>query len=172
MSVLALVVHGLLDHKLKSLMLLIHIHLASTPAVLTLQEVHSAIDLHIVGTFEDNCVLSDPKLEGRRSLSPSYELYTASFPATIFAAEVKLPNQRIPKNVQQALSLQFVEEWGTAIDRENVDFPNHDCFDPVQLPPNAHILPCLWVFTRKRDNTAKARFCVGGHLQLLGRLFT
>ncbi len=103
------------------------------------------------------------------ALTDSYELYTASMPATIFAAEVKMPHQRIPKNVQQALSQQFVEEWDPAIDREKVGFLNHNCFAPVLLPPHARVLPGLWVFTRKRDNTAKARFCVGGHRQLLGR---
>jgi hypothetical protein len=30
-------------------------------------------------------------------------------------------------------------------------------------------MPGLWVFTRKSDNTPKARFCVGGHHQILGQ---
>ncbi len=79
-----------------------------------------------------------------------------------------MPNQRIPKNVQQAFSLQLVEEWGPAINRENVGFLNHDCFAPILLPPDAHVLPGLWVFTQKHDNTAKTTFCVEGHRQLLG----
>ena len=58
---------------------------------------------------------------------------------------------------------------GPAIDRENAGFLIHSCFAPVQLPPNQRTLPGRWVFTRKRDNTAKARFVVGGHRQLLGR---
>ncbi len=95
------------------------------------------------------------------ALADSYELYVASLPATIFAAEVKAPNQPIPEYVQQALSLQFVEEWGPAIDRENVGFLNHDCFAPDQLPPNAHVFPGLWVFPMKRDNTAKSPFLCG-----------
>jgi hypothetical protein len=34
---------------------------------------------------------------------------------------------------------------------------------------HAKVLPGIWVFTRKRDHSAKARFCVGGHCQILGR---
>ena len=169
------------------------IPLPCAPAVLTLQEVHSASDLHIVGTFEGNFVLSDSNLDGLRILSPSslpkvlyythtrnlcavhlalvdsYELYTASLPADVFAQEVQVPDTRIPKSVQQALSPSFLDEWGPAIDRENAGFLKHSCFAPVQLPPGQRTLPGLWVFTRKRDNTAKARFVVGGHRQLLGR---
>jgi hypothetical protein len=39
----------------------------------------------------------------------------------------------------------------------------------VRLPSGARPLPWLWVFTRKRDGTPKARFCVGGHRQIMGR---
>jgi hypothetical protein len=169
------------------------IPLPSAPAALTLKEVHSAIDLHIVGTFEGNFVLSDSHLDGLRSLSPSslpkvlyythmqglsavhlaladsYEYYTATVPAQIFAQEVTVSNSLIPKTVQQALSPSFVDEWGPAIDKENAGFQKYDCFAAVPLPSGAHLLPGLWVFTRKRDNSAKARFCVGGHRQLLGR---
>ena len=62
-----------------------------------------------------------------------------------------------------------MDEWGPAIDKENGGFCKYDCFAAVPLPHGERTLPGLWVFTRKRDGTAKARFCVGGHRQLLGR---
>jgi hypothetical protein len=169
------------------------IPLVGAPAALTLQEVDNATDLHIVGTFEGNFVLSDSALEGLRMLSPaslpkvlyyahnrnlckvhlaladSYQLYTATFPETVFPQEVPAPNQHIPKNIQQALSPAFVDEWGPAIDKENKGFQHHDCFAAVPLPSGARPLPGLWVFTRKRDGSPKARFCVGGHRQIMGR---
>ncbi len=52
----------------------------------------------------------------------------------------------------------MVDEWGAAIDRENAGFIKHSCFEPVALPTNVKVLPGIWVFTRKRDNSAKARF--------------
>jgi len=75
----------------------------------------------------------------------------------------------IPKNIKEALSPQFVSEWGPAIDKENEGFRAHDCFQSMPLPAGAKLLPGIWVFTRKRDGTAKARFCVGGHKQILGQ---
>ena len=83
---------------------------------------------------------------------------------------MKSSSTRVPKNVTEALSPSFVDEWGPAIDRENAGFQKYNCFQPVpSLPPGARTLPGLWVFTRKRDNSAKARFCVGGHRQLINR---
>ncbi len=169
------------------------IPLSGAPAALTLQEVDTATDLHIVGTFEGNFVLSDSALNGLRSLSPtslpkvlyythtrnlcsvhlaladSYQLYTATIPETVFPQEVPAKNQRIPKNIQQALSPEFVDEWGPAIDQENKGFLHHNCFTAVPLPSGVRPLPGLWVFTRKRDGSPKARFCVGGHRQIMGR---
>jgi hypothetical protein len=169
------------------------IPLSGAPAALTLQEVESATDLHIVGTFEGNFVLSDSALEGLRLLSPaslpkvlyythtnnlssvhlaladSYQLYTATLPDNVFPQEVPSKSHRIPKNIQQALSPDFVHEWGPAIDRENQGFQHHNCFTAVPLPSGARPLPGLWVFTRKRDGSPKARFCVGGHRQIMGR---
>jgi hypothetical protein len=170
------------------------IPLSAVPAALTLQEVHSACDLHIVGTFEGNFVLSDSNLTGLRTLRPaslprvlyythkhnlssvhlslvdSYQLYQATMPADVFPQEVKSRTTRIPKNVTEALPPSFVDKWGQAIDRENAGFQKYNCFQPVpSLPSGARTLPGLWVFTHKRDNSAKARFCVGGHRQLIGR---
>ena len=78
-----------------------------------------------------------------------------------------------PQYVQQAVSPSFVDEWGPAIDRENAGFLKHSCFAPVCLPPGHSKLPGLWGFTCnlsscKCDNTAEARYAVGGHRQMLG----
>jgi hypothetical protein len=169
------------------------IPLSDVPAALTLQEVDNSTDLHIVGTFEGNFVLSDSALDGLRTLSPaslpkilyythtknlcsvhlaladSYQFYTATLPETVFPQEVSATTPRIPKSIQQALSPEFVDEWGPAIDKENQGFRHHNCFTAVPLPPGARPLPGLWVFTRKRDGSPKARFCVGGHRQIMGR---
>ncbi len=78
-------------------------------------------------------------------------------------------DRSIPRNVKEALSPSFVSEWAPAIDRENAGFVKHSCFEPMALPNHAKVLSGIWVFTRKRDHSAKARFCVGGHRQILGR---
>ena len=169
------------------------IPLSAAPAALTLQEVHTACDLHIVGTFEGNFVLSDSNLTGLRTLSPStlprvlyyththnlpavhlsladsVELYNASMPDNVFPQEVPSRTSRVPKNVTEALSPAFVDEWGPAIDHENAGFQKNNCFQPVpssSLPPGQRTLPGLWIFTSRRDHTAKARFRVGGHREL------
>ena len=171
------------------------IFLDDKPAVLTLEEVRLTCDLHILGTFEGDFVLSDSNLQGLRTLSPSefntvlfvlnkhnlsepylslndsHSLYSAALPNQIFAQEAKVRAPDIPRNVKDALSPKFVDEWGPAIDRENAGFVKHKCFEPLPSIPiaGARTLPGIWVFTRKRDNSAKARFCIGGHRQILGQ---
>ena len=53
------------------------------------------------------------------------------------------------------------------IQKEIQGFLHHDCFDIV--PAGPRVLPGIWIFSQKRDGTPKARFCVGGHRQILGR---
>jgi hypothetical protein len=77
--------------------------------------------------------------------------------------------QRILKNIQKALSPEFVDKWGTAIDQENESFHRHQRFSAVPLPAGARPLPGLCIFTRKLDGSAKACFCVGSHRQIMGR---
>ena len=67
------------------------------------------------------------------------------------------------------MSDKFIAEWGPAIDKENQGFIKHQCFEEVELPNDSNVMPGLWVLTRKSDNTPKARFCVGGHHQILGK---
>ena len=76
---------------------------------------------------------------------------------------------RSPKTVKEALSPEFLPEWGPAMDREISGFVKHECFAVTTLPPGARCLPGIWIFSRKRDGSAKARFVVGGHRQLEGK---
>ena len=103
------------------------------------------------------------------ALADSYDLLcnSTSITETIFSQEVssELP---IPRSIQQALSPPYIQEWGVAIDKDNHGFILNDCFEIVKLPKGARIFPGVWVFSRKRDDTPKARFCVGGHRQILG----
>jgi len=100
------------------------------------------------------------------SLADSVHLETQPMTNDSFLAG---PNDSIPSTIKEALSSSFVQEWGPAIDRENEGFCQHACFEAVPLPSGARTLPGIWVFTRKRDGSAKARFCVGGHRQIMGR---
>jgi hypothetical protein len=97
------------------------------------------------------------------ALADSYQIYTASLPDHIFSQEVLTQDTRIPKNVQQALSSSFVDEWGPAIDRENAAFQKYDCFAAVPLPPGARPLRGLWVLTRTRGGAPKLD-SVGGDI--------
>ena len=56
------------------------------------------------------------------SLAYSVELYNVSIPDNVFPQEVPSCTLRVPKNVTEALSSAFVDEWGPANDRENACF--------------------------------------------------
>ena len=94
-------------------------------------------------------------------MDDSYHLYFASLLADIFeqevvsggSAQLKSTPCSIPKNVKEALSPQFVDEWRPAINNENACFAKYKCFHPVPLPAQAKILPGIWVFTQKRDGS-------------------
>ena len=168
------------------------IKLPEKPAVLNLEEVHKSFDLQVVGTCEGNFVVADSNFSGFRILPPhkvldvltfthtnhlaaahlsfvdSFALYTATLPADVFAQEVSM-DASIPRNLEEALSPRFIGEFGPAIDKENGGFQKHNCFKPVTLPPGARTLPGQWLFSRKRDGSAKARFVIGGHRQILGK---
>ena len=163
------------------------------PAALNLKELNSTQDMHVLGTFQGRLILSDSCLDGLRQMKPanlarvlhyvqnkqmssvylaltdSIQLMGSKMPDNNFAQEVSHIESAVPRSVQDALSPAFVHEWGPAIDRENQGFLQNQCFEAVSLPRGARTLPGIWVFTRKRDNTPKARFCVGGHRQVLGQ---
>ena len=101
-------------------------------------------------------------------LTESCYIFDALVPEAIGSWGETSANNKIPRNIVQALSPEFVKEWGPAIDKENEGFVSHNCFTPMVLPSGSRKLPGIWVFTRKRDGLAKARFCVGGHKQIIG----
>jgi hypothetical protein len=148
----------------------------------------------MVGTFEGNFVVSNSDLQGLCILTPDaysrvlyvlnnynlsatylslsdlYSLYFAALPTQVFAQEVAARAPDIPCNVKEVLSPKFVEEWGPAIHCKNEGFVKYKCFETTPaLPSGAHTLSGIWVFTSKLDNYAKARFCIGGHRQILGQ---
>jgi len=161
--------------------------LDTCPAALTLSDINQSVDLRIVGTFETNLVLADSSFQGFRSMPPSLFPAVLKYTMKRNFSEVHLSladsallvqqpltdaacvagHESIPKSITQALSPSFVADWGPAIDRENNGFRQHDCFEAVKLPPGARTRPGIWVFSRKRHGTAKARFCVSGHRQIL-----
>jgi hypothetical protein len=89
-------------------------------------------------------------------------------PADVFAQEVSSTSP-VPENLSVALSPQIVGEFGPAMDKENADFVTHECFVAVRLPVGARVLPTQWVYTRKRDGTARKRLVICGHRQILGK---
>jgi hypothetical protein len=54
------------------------------------------------------------------------------------------------------------------MDRELTGFFHHQCFVPVPRTPDIRVLSGSWLFSRKRDGSAKARFVISGHRQRLG----
>ena len=55
----------------------------------------------------------------------SVDLYNVSMPDNVFPQEVP---SRVPKNVTEALSPAFVDEWGPAIECENAGFQKYHYF--------------------------------------------
>ena len=106
--------------------------------------------------------------EAYLSLVDSFSLMAAPLPSTLDVLEATA-GQRTPKSVKEALSPEFLPEWGAAMDREISGFLKHKCFAVESLPPGARCLPGIWIFSRKRDGAAKARFVVGGHRQIEGK---
>ena len=76
-------------------------------------------------------------------------------------------NRPVPRNSTEAQSPDFAPEWEPAMDREIQGFLHHQCFTPVPEMPALRTLPGTWLFSRKRNGAAKARFVIGGHRQRL-----
>ena len=169
------------------------VFLQETPTALRLEEVHAAHDLCFVGTWEDQFVLTSSYLDSPRSLKPSevmsllsythennlasahlslvdsYALIAAELPAEACMQEV-IQSKTVPKTVTQALSPEFHAEWSKAMDSELAGFVKHGCFEALpSLTEGVRTLPGSWLFSRKRDGTAKARYVMGGHRQRLGQ---
>ncbi len=122
------------------------------------------LEPQIVGTFQGQYVVAGSGLAGLRSLAQSdlmstladthkhnlssahlslvdsYLLYDQSLPTEIFSQEV-VSNRSIPWKISDALSPEFVAEFGPAIEKENAGFTSHECFEAVPLPSGARCLP-------------------------------
>ena len=61
------------------------------------------------------------------ALADSCQLYTATLPAKVFPQEGPAATLRIPNTIQQALSPEFVDEWGSAVDKANQSVRHHNC---------------------------------------------
>ena len=168
------------------------IPLPEPPSVLQLEELQHISAPQILGTYQGQFVIGGHGFENLRLLAPSqlmsalaythehrlssahlslvesYALYDQTLPANVFSQEVA-SDVPVPRNLSDALSPQFIAEFGPAIDKENAGFVTHECFEAVPLPAGARCLPTQWLFNRKRDGTAKARLVVCGHRQVLGK---
>jgi len=159
--------------------------LPSLPTAFRIEEVHGTPDIQFMGTYQDHYVLGSASLTSPRSfpVSEVLELLQYTDEHSLAAAHVSLiesydllhvkqlgPELRsdIPSTCTQALSPAFVAEWKPAMEKEIQGFLKHKCFEPVSKAPGLRTLPGQWIFSRKRNGQAKARFVIGGHRQRLG----
>ena len=87
----------------------------------------------------------------------------------VAATAVSAGGAAIPRTLDEAMTCS--PEWKAAVETEAAGLLSQKCFLPVRLPPHATVLPGIWLFDRKRDGRAKARFVIGGHRQVEGRDF-
>ena len=98
------------------------------------------------------------------SLVDSYSLYDQSLPNEVFSQEVA-SDRPIPRNISETLSLAFVGEYVPPLTKKMLVLPHMSVLKRFL----SRCLPTQWVFTRKRDGSAKARLVVCGHRQVLGK---
>lgn len=168
--------------------------LPSPPAPLSEQDLHSSVDAHIVGVFQNQYVIEGSTLKGQRLLSPdrlldifaythdhnlnavhlsladSFEYFCYDFPTANLSSIETHSSRDVPRTVEEAMSPKFAPEFIPAMDAEIGGFLHHTCFGIFPKTSNSpKTLPGFWIFSRKRDGTAKARFVIGGHRQRLGK---
>ncbi len=68
------------------------------------------------------------------ALADSYQLYTATLSANVFAHGVTATIQSIPKEIQQAVSPAFLDGRGPPVDNESKGFLHINCFTAVPSP--------------------------------------
>ena len=126
------------------------------PQVLVLEDLSSLVTPTISGTYKGHLVLQSasvlgPKLipahnlmsvlhhahskklsEAYLSLADSYQCMFTELPDL---ASTSCYDSTVPKNLKEAISPKFCEEWLPAIDRENVGFLNKGCFQEVLTLP-------------------------------------
>ena len=162
------------------------VFLPTAPTAFTVEEVPATPDLQIVGTIQDHFVLVSERFDHPKKLPVSsvMDILRVTSDHSLSSAHINLADsyallamdssmdpgqsQPIPRNCTEAQSPQFASEWHPTMDKEIQGFLHHNCFRPVKLRPGIRTLPGSWLFTRKRNGTAKARFVIGGHRQRLG----
>ena len=162
------------------------VFLPSPPTAFTVQEVHHTPDLQIIGSVQDQLVLASQVLASPKCfpISCVMDLLNHTNMENLSSAHVHLTdsyallgmdpmpdpaqNRPVPRNSTEAQSPDFAPEWEPAMDREIQGFLHHQCFAPVPATPALRTLPGTWLFSRKRNGAAKARFVIGGHRQRLG----
>ncbi len=161
------------------------VFLPTTPTAFTIEEVQQTPDLRFIGSVSDQLVVVSDNMQQPKVLPVSgvMELLMFTSENSLSSAHLSLvdsfallgmdalpsPTQlSIPRNANEALSPEFSSEWTPAMDKEIQGFIRHKCYLPVPRTAEIRTLPGSWIFTRKRDGTAKARFVIGGHRQRLG----
>jgi len=161
------------------------VFLPTTPTAFTLEEVTQTPDVRFLGSVHDQLILVSSHWDHPKVLPVAQvmDLLHLTMDQGLSSAHLNLvesyallgmdatpgPTQRpIPRNPQEAQSSSFASEWEPAMDRELKGFLHHQCFVPVPRTPEIRVLPGSWLFSRKRDGSAKARFVIGGHRQRLG----
>jgi Reverse transcriptase (RNA-dependent DNA polymerase)/gag-polypeptide of LTR copia-type/GAG-pre-integrase domain len=76
-------------------------------------------------------------------------------------------------SLEEALKGDEAKEWVTAMREEITQIEKVHTYDIVEAPPDANIVPCRWVFRRKRDGEGKvvrhkARLVAKGFKQQFG----
>ena len=145
------------------------VFLVSAPPPLTLEEVSSSPDLRVLGTWEDK--YSDSFSEPRTvcpsqlfdilnhtneknlatvhlNLVDSLALLSIPLPSNASTQE-RTHDPLVPRSLHEALSPEFVDVWGPAMDLELQGFQKYQCFQPVPIPAQGmRTIPGHWIFFR------------------------
>ena len=78
----------------------------------------------------------------------------------------------VPRNYREAFTCSEASQYREAMDREMDSHTKNQTWELEEPPPDAHILPGTWVYTKKRPPNQpviyKARWCVCGNRQQEG----
>ena len=82
-------------------------------------------------------------------------------------------NNPVPTSVEQAIAGPEASQWLSAMQLEMDSMRKNDVWKIVKIPPNANILKCKWVFSKKLDTVSncilfKARLVARGYSQKYG----
>jgi Reverse transcriptase (RNA-dependent DNA polymerase) len=88
-------------------------------------------------------------------------------------AEEALAMSKDKPLLEEAMKGDEAEQWVTAMQEEIAQIKKVHTYDIIKAPPDANIVPCRWVFCRKRDGEGKvvhykARLVAKGFKQQFG----